>query len=102
MVAQAAKAPAQVIGYKGSAPLSTDLIGGHVAVAVNTLDTLLPLHEGGKLPILATSGAKRAVASLPTPRRTGLGRHATTPRWQPRWRASCSTWTAAAWPPTSA
>ena len=72
MVAQAAKAPAQVIGYKGSAPLSTDLIGGHVAVAVDTLDTLLPLHEGGKLRILATSGAKRAVATLPTFKEAGL------------------------------
>ena len=72
MVAQAAKTQAQVIGYKGSAPLTTDLLGGHLPVAVDTLDTLLPLHEGGKLRILATSGAKRAVASLPTFKEAGL------------------------------
>jgi tripartite-type tricarboxylate transporter receptor subunit TctC len=64
--------PAQVVGYKGSAPLSTDLIGGHVPVAVDTLDTLLPLHEGGKLRILATSGATRAAKELPTFQEAGL------------------------------
>ena len=77
MVGQAAKAPVQVVGYRGSAPLSTDLIGGHLPVAVDTLDTLLPLHEGGKLRILATSGAQRAVASIPTFKEAGLNVTAT-------------------------
>lgn len=72
MMAQAAQVPAEVIGYKGSAPLSTDLVGGHVPVAVDTLDTLLPLHEGGKLRILATSGTTRAVKDLPTFREAGF------------------------------
>ena len=51
MVGQAAQVPTQVVGYKGSAPLGNDLMGGHVPVAIDTLDTLLPLHEGGKLRI---------------------------------------------------
>jgi tripartite-type tricarboxylate transporter receptor subunit TctC len=72
MMGQSAQVPAQVVGYKGSAPLSTDLIGGHVPVAVDTLDTLLPLHEGGKLRILATSGATRAAKELPTFQEAGL------------------------------
>jgi tripartite-type tricarboxylate transporter receptor subunit TctC len=72
MLGQAAGTDAQVVGYKGSAPLTTDLIGGHVPVAVDTLDTLLPLHEGGKLRILATSGATRAVPALPTFQEAGL------------------------------
>ncbi len=72
MLGQAAGTDAQVVGYKGSAPLSTDLIGGHVPVAVDTLDTLLPLHEGGKLRILATSGAARSVPALPTFQEAGL------------------------------
>ena len=72
MMGQAAQVQTQVVGYKGSAPLSTDLIGGHVPVAVDTLDTLLPLHEGGKLRILATSGVTRAVPGLPTFQEAGF------------------------------
>jgi tripartite-type tricarboxylate transporter receptor subunit TctC len=72
MMGQAAQVQAQVVGYKGSAPLNTDLIGGHVPVAVDTLDTLLPLHEGGKLRILATSGTTRAVKDLPTFQEAGF------------------------------
>jgi tripartite-type tricarboxylate transporter receptor subunit TctC len=77
MMGQASKATLQVVGYKGSAPLSTDLIGGHIPMAVDTLDTLLPLHEGGTLRILATSGAQRAVKSIPTFREAGLNVTAT-------------------------
>jgi tripartite-type tricarboxylate transporter receptor subunit TctC len=72
MLGQAAKAPLQVVGYRGSAPLSTDLMGGHVPVAIDALDTLLPLHEGGKLRILATSGAQRAIQGVPTFKESGL------------------------------
>jgi tripartite-type tricarboxylate transporter receptor subunit TctC len=72
MLGQAAKSPLQVVGYKGSAPLSTDLLGGHLPVAVDTLDSLLPLHEAGKLRILATSGAQRAAKDIPTFREAGL------------------------------
>jgi tripartite-type tricarboxylate transporter receptor subunit TctC len=77
MLGQAAKSPVQVVGYKGSAPLATDLMGGHLPIAVDTLDTLLPLHEGGKLRILASSGAKRAVANIPTFQEAGLPVQAT-------------------------
>ena len=66
MWAQAAGTKVEVIGYKGSAPLATDVIGGHVPAAVDTLDALVTLHESGKLRILATSGAKRALPSVPT------------------------------------
>jgi tripartite-type tricarboxylate transporter receptor subunit TctC len=77
MASQAAKAPLQVVGYRGSAPLSTDLIGGHLPMAIDGLDTLLPLHEGGKLRILATSGATRSVPTLPTFKEAGLNLSAT-------------------------
>ncbi len=77
MIAQAAKVQTQVVGYRGSAPLTTDLVGGHLPVAVDTLDSLLPLHEGGKLRILATSGSQRAVPNLPTFREAGMNLSAT-------------------------
>jgi len=60
MLGDAAKVKPEVVGYRGSAPLLTDLIGGQLPVAVDTLDTLLPQHEGGKIRILAIGGAKRA------------------------------------------
>lgn len=66
MWAKAAGAQVEVVGYKGSAPLATDVIGGHVPAAVDTLDALVTLHESGKLRILATSGAKRSLAQVPT------------------------------------
>ena len=51
---------AEVVGYRGSAPLLNDLLGGQVPVAFDTFDTLLPQHEAGKIRILAVSSAKRS------------------------------------------
>ena len=74
MVAEKANVKAQVIGYRGSAPLISDLVGGQVPVAVDTFDTQLPQHEGGKLTILAVSGAQRSplAPSIPTFKEAGL------------------------------
>ena len=74
MLADAAKVQAQVVGYRGSAPLATDLIGGQVPVAVDTLDSLLPLHESGKVRIVAIGGARRApeAPEIPTLKEGGL------------------------------
>ncbi len=77
MVTKASGTQTSVIGYKGSAPLSTDLMGGHVPVAIDTLDTMLPLHLGGKIKILATSGEKRSVPSIPTLKESGFNTAAT-------------------------
>ena len=74
MTGEKANVQAQVVGYRGSGPLLTDLIGGQVPVAFDTLDTLLPQFEAGKLRILATSGAKRSPWSpkVPTFKEAGL------------------------------
>ncbi len=74
MFSDAAKVPGQVIGYRGSAPLATDLIGGANPVAVDSLDTLLPLHESGRLRILAVSSAKRSTLApaIPTFKESGF------------------------------
>lgn len=65
---------APVIGYRGSASVITDLVGGHVPIAVDTLDTLEPQHAAGKLRMLAVSGARRSAASpdVPTFREIGI------------------------------
>jgi tripartite-type tricarboxylate transporter receptor subunit TctC len=77
MVNKATGTATPVVGYKGSAPLSVDLIGGHIPVAIDTLDTLLPQHLGGKIKILATSGEKRSVSSIPTLKESGFDTAAT-------------------------
>jgi tripartite-type tricarboxylate transporter receptor subunit TctC len=77
MVAKAANTSTPVVGYRGSAPLATDLMGGHIPVAVDTLDSLLPLHQSGKLRILATSGEKSVVPGVPTLKSVGFDAVAT-------------------------
>ena len=74
MVADAAKVDAQVIGYRGSAPLATDLLGGQIPVGVDTLDSLIPQHQAGKLRILAVGSAKRSPETfgLPTLKESGI------------------------------
>lgn len=79
MVASAAQVRAEVVGYRGSAPLLTDLMGGQVPVAFDTFDTLLPQHEAGKVRILAVSGARRSplAPQIPTVREAGMDLAAT-------------------------
>jgi tripartite-type tricarboxylate transporter receptor subunit TctC len=74
MMGEKAHVTAQVVGYRGSAPLISDVIGGQVPVAVDTFDTELPHHEAGKLRILAVSGAQRSplAPSIPTFKEAGL------------------------------
>ena len=74
MLADKAGVKAQVVGYRGSAPLISDLIGGQVPVSVDTLETVLPHHQAGKVRILASSGATRAPISpdIPTFKESGL------------------------------
>lgn len=74
MVGEKAGVKAQVVGYRGSGPLLTDLMGGQVPVAFDTFDTLLPQHEAGKIRILAVSSAKRSpfAPAIPTFKEAGL------------------------------
>ncbi|WP_076999247.1 Bug family tripartite tricarboxylate transporter substrate binding protein [Variovorax sp. KK3] len=74
MVGEKAKVQTQVVGYRGSAPLMTDLIGGQVPIAVDTLDVVIPQHQAGKVRILAMSGTKRSpfAPEVPTFKEAGL------------------------------
>jgi tripartite-type tricarboxylate transporter receptor subunit TctC len=62
------------IPYKGSAPLTTDLLGGQVALSFDTITPLLPHIKAGKLRPLAVSTAKRsqALPEVPTLAESGL------------------------------
>lgn len=74
MMGEKAGVKAQVVGYRGSGPLLTDLIGGQVPVAFDTLDTQVQQHQAGKIRILASSGAKRSpyTPNVPTFKEAGL------------------------------
>jgi tripartite-type tricarboxylate transporter receptor subunit TctC len=72
MVNKATNTQTPVAGYRGSAPLMNDLMGGHIPVAIDSMDALLPLHIAGKVKILGTSGDKRIVPNLPTLKESGL------------------------------
>lgn len=74
MLSKQIGAEAQIIGYRGSAPVITDLIGGAVPVAIDTLDALTRQHEGKRIRILATSGQEReaALPEVPTFKQAGI------------------------------
>lgn len=74
MLADAIGQQPEVVGYRGSAPLLNDLIGGVLNQAIDTLDTLLPQVRAGKIRLLAVSGATRleAAPQVPTFRELGL------------------------------
>ncbi|OEZ29093.1 Bug family tripartite tricarboxylate transporter substrate binding protein [Variovorax boronicumulans] len=52
------------VPYKGAAPMVTDLLGGHIRVAVLDTGTALPYLQSGKLRALAALGTQRS-ATLP-------------------------------------
>jgi tripartite-type tricarboxylate transporter receptor subunit TctC len=61
------------VGYKGSAPALTDLVGGQIPIVVTTTSDLLAQHLAGKIRMLATSDSKRSplVPDVPTFKESG-------------------------------
>jgi tripartite-type tricarboxylate transporter receptor subunit TctC len=62
------------VPYKGSAPLTTDLLGGQVDMSFDTLTPLVPHIKGGKLRALAVTTARRSgtLPDVPTLAESGL------------------------------
>jgi tripartite-type tricarboxylate transporter receptor subunit TctC len=62
------------VPYKGSAPLTTDLLGGQVQMSFDTVTPVLPFIQSGKLKALAVTTAKRSAAlpNVPTLQETGV------------------------------
>ena len=62
------------IPYKGSGPLTTDLIGGQIALSFDTVTPVLPHIKAGKLKALAVTTARRssALPDVPTLDEAGL------------------------------
>ena len=62
------------VPYKGSAPMVTDLLGGHVHVAFDNTPNVLPQVKAGKLRALAITSATRSamVPEIPTVAEAGV------------------------------
>jgi tripartite-type tricarboxylate transporter receptor subunit TctC len=82
------------IPYKGAAPALQDLMGGNIEMTVDTLGSLLPHHQSGRIRILGVAAAKRLSlatdvptvaesADLPKPFEAMLWNVVTAPRGTP-------------------
>lgn len=62
------------VPYKGSGPLTTDLLGGQVAMSFDTITPVLQHIKGGKLRALAVTTARRSsvLPDVPTLQEVGL------------------------------
>ncbi len=62
------------VPYKGSAPLTTDLLGAQVDLSFDTVTPVLPFIRDGKLKALAVTTAKRssALPNVPTLQEAGV------------------------------
>jgi len=63
-----------IVPYKGTAALTTDLLGGHVRVGFNVLAPAMGSVQAGSLRLIATAGPKRTslYPDLPTVSEQGL------------------------------
>lgn len=63
-----------VVTYKGTGPLTTDLLGGHVPLGVNTIPACVSQVTAGQLRGLAVADSKRspALPDVPTSAESGL------------------------------
>jgi tripartite-type tricarboxylate transporter receptor subunit TctC len=63
-----------VVTYKGTGPLTTDLLGGHVPLGVNTIPACVSQVTAGQLRGLAIADSKRspALPDVPTSAESGL------------------------------
>jgi tripartite-type tricarboxylate transporter receptor subunit TctC len=62
------------VPYKGSGPLTTDLLGAQIQMSFDTITPVLPHIKSGKLRALAVTTAKRssALPNVPTLDESGL------------------------------
>ena len=86
--AKAAGIDLPVTPYKGTPPLITDLVGGHVPAAVTLMDEMLKFHRSGKVRVIGIFSDKRSelMPEIPTMAEQGIqvaGGEGWTAMWAP-------------------
>jgi tripartite-type tricarboxylate transporter receptor subunit TctC len=86
--AKAAGIELPVTPYKGTPPLITDLVGGHVPAAVTLMDEMLKFHRSGKVHVIGIFSDKRSelMPEIPTMAEQGIkvaGGEGWTAMWAP-------------------
>jgi tripartite-type tricarboxylate transporter receptor subunit TctC len=83
MFKAAAKVDIQHVPYKGSAPAVIDLLGGHLQLMFDPLQSVIAQVQGGKLRPIAVSSASRAsvLPNVPTIAESGYPGFETTAWW---------------------
>jgi tripartite-type tricarboxylate transporter receptor subunit TctC len=71
VVASAAGYRTELVPYASIGKLEADLAGGHLSSAVAATSDIVALHRSGRIRILATTGAQRSIADVPTFRELG-------------------------------
>ena len=63
-----------IVTYKGTGPLTTDLLGGHVMLAFNTLPPAIGNIKAGKINAIAVAAPQRlaAIPDVPTTAESGM------------------------------
>jgi tripartite-type tricarboxylate transporter receptor subunit TctC len=61
------------VGYRGSAPMHNDLLGGTILFAIDTLPQNVQYQKSGKLKLLAVTSTKRAAMAPDVPSVVELG-----------------------------
>jgi tripartite-type tricarboxylate transporter receptor subunit TctC len=61
------------VGYRGAAPLISDLTAGHIAAGCGGVSDFLTHHKDGKLRIVVTSGSRRGIITPEVPTIADLG-----------------------------
>lgn len=66
--AKAAGLELQVVAYKGTPPMITDLVGGHVPSAISLMDGLMAHHRGGRIRVIGVFTKERSplMPDIPT------------------------------------
>ena len=69
-----ASAEMTIVSYRGTGPLTNDLVGGHVAIGFNTIPPAIGNIEAGRLRAIAVAAPTRSAAlpDVPTAAESGL------------------------------
>lgn len=79
LMEQSVGVPFTHVPFQGGAPANTALIGGHIGYKFDVVSETAELHRGGKVRIIAVTGAKRdpQVPEVPTMKEQGVDMVAT-------------------------